>query len=51
MGKLHYSESGALTREGLSHLILSANTQVLTLQLRRSARLMAETAVETAALS
>ena len=36
IGKLHYTERVALTREGLSSLVLSALTQVLTLQLRKS---------------
>ena len=37
----HYTERGALTREGLSDLVLSVFTQVLTLCLRRSVDLTA----------
>ena len=44
IGKLYYTEMGALTREGLSNLVLSVFTQVLILWLRRSADLTVLTA-------
>ena len=39
LSKFHYTERGALTREGLSNLVESVLSQVLTLLLRRSVNL------------
>ena len=41
--ELHYTERVALTREGLSNLVCSVLTQILTLWLRRSDSLTVKT--------